>query len=135
MRESRRVFVVTTPEVTPLHLAALRIRSLRELGLEDRVSLLLNRRSGCGQGLSDAEVVQLVGLPLSFTFSNDYTGVDKAIIDGRPVAPETELGSSILNLAQSLTPQLEVKETSKPRKFLEFFHVPQIKDSDEAWKG
>jgi len=135
MRESRRIFVVTTPEVVPLHLAARRIRSLKELGLGDRVSLLLTRHSGCHQRLTDSELVRLVGLPLSFIFSNDYVGVDRAILNGRPVAQESELGQSIMNLARSLTSHSEPGEISKQRKFLQFFHVPQIKDTDEPWQS
>jgi MinD-like ATPase involved in chromosome partitioning or flagellar assembly len=87
MRESRRVFVVTTPEVVPLHLAAQRVRSLEKLGLDDRISLLLNRKSSRNQALS-----------------------------------------------RSLTPQLEPKETTKRRKFLEFFHVPRVEESGEVWQ-
>ena len=135
MRESRRIFVVTTPEVVPLHLAARRIRSLKELGLGDRVSLLLTRHSDCHQPLTDSELVRLVGLPLSFIFSNDYVGVDRAILNGSPVAQESELGQSIMNLARSLTSHSEPVEVSKPRKFLQFFHVPQIKDTDEPWQS
>ena len=44
LRDSRRIFLVTTPEVAPLHLARVRMRRLTELGLNDRVSLLLNRK-------------------------------------------------------------------------------------------
>jgi pilus assembly protein CpaE len=133
MRESRRIFVVCTPEVVPLHLAAQRVRSLEKLGLDDRISLLLNRKSSRNQTLSDAEVVRTVGLPLAFTFSNDYAGVEKAIINGKPVGRDSELGHSILNLARSITPQLEPKESTKRRRFLEFFHVPRIEESGEVW--
>src|SRR5579872_4643363 len=45
LRESRRIFLVTTPEVVPLHMAAMRLRRLTALDLHDRVSLLLNRKT------------------------------------------------------------------------------------------
>ncbi len=134
MRESRRVFVVTTPEVVPLHLAAQRVRALQKLGLDDRISLLLNRKSSRNQALSDAEVVRTVGLPLAFTFSNDYAGVEKAIVNSRPVGRDSDLGHSILDLARSLTPHPEQKETTKRRKFLEFFHVARSEDAGEVWQ-
>jgi Flp pilus assembly CpaE family ATPase len=136
IRESRRVFVVTTPEVVPLHLASQRIRALENFGLGDKVSLLLNRKSNLSGAIPDAEVCRSVGLPLAFTFSNDYVGVERAILNGSPVSHESELGHSILNLAQSLTPHLlKPTETSKPRRFLEFFHVPRIEEPDTVWHG
>jgi len=51
------------------------------------------------------------------------------------VAQESELGQSIMNLARSLTSHSEPGEVSKQRKFLQFFHVPQIKDTDEPWQS
>lgn len=133
MRESRRIFVLTTPELTPLYLAAERVRILKELGLGDRISLVLNRKTGRRGGLPDEDVVRLVGLPVSFAFSNDYFAVQEAILAGRPVSQGSDLGQNILNLARSLAPHLEPKKTSKPRRFLEFFHVPRIAEADAAW--
>jgi pilus assembly protein CpaE len=120
MKESRRIFLVTTPEVVPLHMAAARLHSLKELGLEDRVSLLLNRK--VRNELTDAEVAKLVGTPVAYSFSNDYAGVQGAILNGTPVSDESALGQCILNLAQSMAPHLEApKVSSYRRKFLQFF--------------
>jgi pilus assembly protein CpaE len=124
MRESRRIFLVTTPEIVPIHFAAERVRSLEKLGLADRIRLLVNRKSGRRGAFGDAEVARLVGLPITFSFSNDYPGVEKSILDGSPVSRDSGLGQSVLNLAHSLVPHVELKEPSKHRKFLEFFHVP-----------
>jgi pilus assembly protein CpaE len=134
MRESRRIFLVTTPEIVPLHFAAERMRSLNKLGLDERVNLLLNRKTGRKGGMSDAEVARLVGLPITVTFSNDYDGVGKSILDASPVSRDTPLGQSILNLAHSLVPHLQPKASSKQRKFLEFFHVSRSEEMEEAWK-
>lgn len=134
MRESHRIFLVTTPEMVPLHFAAERVRALKKLGLDERVSLLLNRKTGRKGGLSDAEVARLVGLPITVTFSNDYDGVGRSILEASPVSRDTSLGQSILNLAHSLVPHLQPKESSKQRKFLEFFHVARVEEAQEAWK-
>jgi len=120
MKESRRVFLVTTPEVIALHMAKARIASLKDLGLQDRVSLLLNRK--VRNDFGDAEVAKLVGLPVAYSFSNDYAGVQGAILNATPVSHESSLGQSILNLAQSMAPHLDApKPQSYRRKFLEFF--------------
>ena len=121
MKESRRIFLVSTPEVVPLYMAASRLRRLTELGLEDRVSLLLNRK--VRSKLGDDEVKALVGLPITYRFSNDYLGVQSSILNASPVANDTDLGQSILNLAHSLAPHLEMPAIHPHRKFLEFFHI------------
>jgi pilus assembly protein CpaE len=120
MKESRRIFLVTTPEVVPLHMAKARLASLKDLGLQDRVSLLLNRK--VRNDFSDVDVAELVGLPVAFSFSNDYAGVQGAILNAAPVPHESALGQSILNLAHSMAPHLDVpKPQSYRRKFLQFF--------------
>ena len=43
MQESKRVFLVTTPEIASLHLARERYHYLRQLDLGDRIQLVLNR--------------------------------------------------------------------------------------------
>ena len=125
MEESRRIFMVTTPEVVALHLAAERFRALTKLGLADRVSLLLNRKPGRTRTLTEEEVETAVGLPVSHTFSNDYDGVGRTILQGGPISHNSPLGESILDLARGLVPERVPRQpTSKSRRFLEFFHVP-----------
>jgi pilus assembly protein CpaE len=136
MREARRIFLVTTPELVPLYLAADRLRRLKDLGLAEKVSLLLNRKNPGHRGLSDGEAAQLAGLPVAYSFSNDYAGVQGAILDGVPVSHRSGLGHSIMALAQSLAPAASHHEAPpRQRRFLEFFHVPSSPDRETAWKG
>ena len=86
MKESRRIFLVTTPEVVPLHMAKARLASLKDLGLHDRVSVLLNRK--VRNEFSDVDVAT-VGLPVAYSFSNDYAGVQGAILNATPISHET----------------------------------------------
>jgi len=136
MREARRIFMVTTPELVPLYLAADRVRHLKELGLADKVSLLLNRKNPSHHGLSEGEAAQLVGMPVAHHFSNDYSGVQGAILDGAPVSHRSSLGQSIMTLARSLAPDASHAHTAPvhPRKFLEFFHVPSARDHETIWR-
>jgi hypothetical protein len=127
--------MVTTPELVPLYLAADRVRHLKELGLADKVSLLLNRKNHAHQGLSDSEVAQLAGLPIAHQFSNDYAGVQSAILEGVPVSHRSGLGHSIMALARSLAPALSRHDAPlRQRKFLEFFHVPSARDHETVWR-
>jgi pilus assembly protein CpaE len=130
LRESRRIFLVTTPEVASLHLAKERIRRLTELGLTERVSLLLNRK--IRSVVTDSEVERTIGVPVAHSFSNDYKGVQDAILRASPVPQGSELGESVLDFAHSLAPHRGAKETSHRRKFLEFFHIPHAYEADVA---
>lgn len=134
MRESRRIFLVTTPELVPLHLASARVRRLNELGLEDRLELLLNRKTG--SGLSDEAVADAVGIPVSHSFPNEYVAVSNAIMDASPVAQHSPLGRSILDLARSLAPRAGSAPLSGGRRFLEFFHIAHQDGSSDraAWR-
>jgi len=136
MHEARRIFMVTTPELVPLYLAADRLKHLKDLGLADKVSLLLNRKNPAHRGLSDTEVSELVGLPIAHRFSNDYPGVQGAILDGAPVSHRSSLGQSIMTLARSLAPQVSghAAPPAHQRKFLEFFHVPSARDHETVWR-
>jgi pilus assembly protein CpaE len=136
MREARRIFVVTTPEVVPLHMLADRLRHMQELGLADKVSLLLNRKNLPHRGASDAEIAQMIGRPFALEFSNDYAGVQSSTLEGAPVSQQSSLGKSIMTLAQSLAPALARHDVPPPhkRKFLEFFHVPAARDHETVWR-
>jgi pilus assembly protein CpaE len=136
LHEARRIFLVTTPELVPLYMTADRFRHLKELGLADKVSLLLNRKNPAHRGLSDSEVAQLAGLPIAHQFSNDYPGVQGAILEGVPVSQRSGLGQCILALARSLAPG-GTRHDGPPhqRKFLEFFHVPSVRDHETVWRG
>jgi len=136
MHEARRIFMVTTPELVPLYLAADRLKHLKDLGLADKVSLLLNRKNPLHRGLSDIEASQLVGLPIAHKFSNDYLGVQGAILEGVPVPHRSSLGQSIMALARSLAPNVSKEHAppTRPRKFLEFFHVPSARDRETIWR-
>jgi len=135
MHEATRIFLVTTPELVPLYLAADRLRHLKELGLADKVSLLVNRKNPAHRGLSDGEVAQLVGLPIALQFCNDYTGVQGAILDGAPISQRSGLGQSIMALAGSLAPAVSCHDAPlRQRRFLEFFHVPPAREQETVWR-
>jgi pilus assembly protein CpaE len=133
MRQSRKIFVVTTPEVVPLYMAGQRIHALKSLGLDDKVNLLLNRKSGRRGDIADEDVVRATGMPIAFSFCNDYCDVGTSIVKGSPVSNDCKLGQSILNLARSVAPGTSSKEPSQPRRFLEFFHVPKVPEADEVY--
>jgi pilus assembly protein CpaE len=135
LREARRIFIVTTPELVALHMTADRLHGIQELGLAEKVSLLLNRKNLPHRGASDAEIAKMVGFPFALEFSNDYSAVQKAALDGVPVPHQSSLGKSIMALADSIAPAIARRDVPPPhkRKFLEFFHVPSAPDREAVW--
>lgn len=121
MHESKRVFLVCTPEIPSLHLAREKYQYLKSLDLGDRVSVLVNRWSK-RPVISSEQIEQLLGLPVAMTLPNDYQGVHKALTEGRQVDPTSELGRQFLGLAQSLLDKRLPTQESKKR-FVEFFNL------------
>jgi pilus assembly protein CpaE len=133
MHESKRIFLVCTPEIPSLHLAREKYMYLKQVDLADRVSVLLNR---CQKRplISPQQIEQLLGLPVHMTFPNDYQGVHRALTFGRWVEHTTELGKQFPLLAQSmLNPKHSLSDTSK-KKFIEFFSVVPGKYAQETKK-
>lgn len=99
MQESKRIFLVVTPEIPSLHLAREKINYLRSIDLSERVSILLNR---CQRKavVTPTQVEELLGQRVVMTFANDYQGVHRAMTAGKAVEPSSELGRQFSQLAQ-----------------------------------
>lgn len=121
MHESKRIFVVTTPEIPALHLARQRLSFLRSLELEDRIAIVLNRTHKRPL-ISSAEIEKLLGLPIFTAFPNDYEGVHKALASGRSVDSSSALGKRFQAVAESLLTQKELPAANK-RRFVEYFSL------------
>lgn len=101
MMESKRIFLVCTPEIPSLHLAREKFLFLKNLDLGDRVSVLLNRCTK-RQVISPDQIEGLLGMPVAMTFENDYQGVHKALTAGKNVEPTSNLGQEITALARMM---------------------------------
>jgi len=136
LRESRKVFVVTTPELTAVHLAQSRINRLAELGLMERVVVLLNRQPHPHGALSTDAVSKLLGNPPILAFSVDPKNAERSTLEGEPITKDSELGREILSLAQSLVPNDKGHRVAPPvqHSFLEFLHLPRLLGSERAWQ-
>jgi pilus assembly protein CpaE len=124
MQESKRILLVCTPEVPSLHLAREKVQFLKQLDLESRISVVLNRTTK--KPLFNAkQVEELLGLPVIRVFPNDYLAVHKSVTAGKLLAKTTELGKAFTDFGDELTGK--VWQTVMPgRKFLEFVSVPPI---------
>lgn len=124
MRQSRRIFLVTTPELPSLYLARDRVDYLKSLRLGDRVTVLLNRVVR-KSNISESDVSSLIGAPVEQSFANDYETVMRALEESKPVKESTELGKQLDALGALLLDTVSPIQREAPKKFLEFFTVGQ----------
>ncbi len=122
MQESRQVFLVCTPEIPSLHLAREKMGFLKTLGLDSKVSLLLNRVQKKPL-FSIAQVEELVGAKVLNSFSNDYFAVSKATTAGQVLDPTSSIGQQCAAFAASLSGSKPAKSTLPKKKFLQYFNV------------
>lgn len=126
MQESKRILLVCTPEIPSLHLAREKMMFLKDMELDGRVSVILNRVSKKPL-FSLKQVAEIVGAPVIRSFPNDYRGVAEALTNGKLIAPTSELGKGYADFAEALL-AIESQTPSKApvgkRKFLEFLAVP-----------
>jgi Flp pilus assembly CpaE family ATPase len=123
MHESKKIFLVCTPEIPSLHLAREKYGFLKTLDLEDRVSVLVNRVSK-RPVITPEQIEQILGLPVQMCFPNDYNGVHRALTAGRCIDPTSELGYGFAKLAQSLVEKKEKSPTAAHKKrFIEYFSI------------
>jgi pilus assembly protein CpaE len=120
MQESKRIFLVATPELPSLHLARQKADFLRSKDLDGRLSLLLNR---CQKRaiIPPEEIEKMIGIPIGMEFPNDYRGVHKALSEAKPVDSSTELGKRFRQLAQHLL--AKNAEPAQRRRFVDYFAI------------
>ncbi len=124
MHEAKTIFMVVTSEIPSLHLAREKLGFLQRLDLADRVKILLNRHHKKSL-VSPSQIEGLLGVPIAFTFQNDYQGVHAALQDGRAVEPNSELGRQFQFLADSILGLKEEDAGPAPQKkrVAEFFSI------------
>jgi pilus assembly protein CpaE len=122
MHESKRIFLVCTPEIPSLHLAREKYLYLKQLDLGERVNILLNR---CQKRplITPQQIEQLLGLPVYMTFPNDYQGVQRAMTAGHWVESSSELGKQFTVLAQTMLDAHVPQAVESKKRFIEFFSV------------
>jgi len=124
MHESKRIFLVCTPEIPSLHLAREKYAFLKTLNLEGRISVIVNRDSKRPM-ITVQQIEQILGLPVLMSLPNDYAGVGRAVTAGRSVDPKSDLGRDFNRLAAALLEKkIPQPRTEQRKKFIEYFSVP-----------
>jgi pilus assembly protein CpaE len=123
MQESKRIILVCTPELPSLHLAREKMQFLRTVGLEGRISLVLNRVHK-KTSFNKAEVEKLLEAPVVNVFPNDYVAVHLALAKGTALPATSALGIAFSSFAESLIQEKIPQPDGHKSKFLHFFTIP-----------
>jgi Flp pilus assembly CpaE family ATPase len=134
MHESKRVFLVCTPEIPSLHLAREKYEYLKAIDLGDRVTVLLNR---CQKRplITPEQIEELLGLPVQLTFPNDYQCVHRALAAGTPIDMSSDLGRQCVSLAQTMVDRKAPAAVDTKKRFIEFFSISPAKYTIENKKS
>ncbi len=130
MQDAKRILLVCTPEIPSLHLAREKVHYLRNFELDTRIAVILNR-TGKKAVFSKEQVEEILGIPVAYTFPNDYTGVNRAMTAGTFLDPNSEMGKMFTDFAADLVERRGPSQKEGKRRFLEFFAVPSRLASGE----
>jgi pilus assembly protein CpaE len=131
MNRASECFLVTTADITALHMAKRKAATLHSLGLQTKVSVILNRVQGRG-GMSIKEVESILQLPVVISAPAAEREITLAVQAGKALEGRTPLVAQIENIARRMSPGVPVQAESKTRKFIDMFSVSRVRDGG-AW--
>jgi pilus assembly protein CpaE len=97
-----QVLLVATNELAALHSARRAIDRLEGNGLARALVRVVINRYTPSIGFKLTEVASILRVPLYADLANDYEGVRLALLEGRPIKPESRLGQCFASLADRL---------------------------------
>ncbi|MCC6365031.1 MAG: hypothetical protein IT165_16060 [Bryobacterales bacterium] len=103
LRNSNRIFLVTTPEIASLHMAERAIALLKEMRLEDRLGIILNRIESASPK-NRFQIEELLGMEVEAAVPNSYDVLQRALNLGQAAIKDGLLGKRFLEFAESLRP-------------------------------
>jgi pilus assembly protein CpaE len=122
MHEAKYIFLVATSEIPSLHLAREKLAYLERLDMASKVRVILNR-SHRKSLVTPAQVESLLGVPVTFSLSNDYQGVHRALQAGRAVERSSELGKQFHDLAAAILERKQQPEAEPKKRLVEYFSI------------
>ncbi|MBY0503682.1 MAG: hypothetical protein K2X03_07225 [Bryobacteraceae bacterium] len=120
IQESRRTFLVLTPDLASVYQAREKIRFLQELGLEDRISVILNRWQKDAP-IHMGGIEEVLGLPIQHTLPEDRAAVQQATMQGAAISGAASLGKELQKLAYALSDGRSLAQVEPPKRKIEYF--------------
>lgn len=110
--EAEQTYLVATGDLASLHLARKAVQLLAQLGLsKDRYQMVVNRVSR-KDGIAGSDIEKIFNCPVFASVPNDYFPLHRVISLGQPLAPDCELGRSLMALASKISTAGTEKKTA-----------------------
>jgi Flp pilus assembly CpaE family ATPase len=110
LAQSSQILLVCTPEISSVYLARKRLETLTDLGLQDKVRIILNRYNPKGI-LRKEGVEDVLKMEVASTIPNEYGALQNALTNGRPLDLTTPLGRCFTEISNRI---LGVRKNSAP---------------------
>ncbi len=128
LNSSKEVFLVCTSELGTLHMAQKKADMLQSLGIQSRVSVILNRVQSRGSMVL-RDIEEVLHLPVRFTLPP----AEAEILEATQKAIALEGNSPIARLMESVARRMignaeVVAPKTTPRRLIEFFSVTPVRD-------
>jgi pilus assembly protein CpaE len=101
LRNSNRIFLVTTPEIASLHMAERVISLVKEMRLDGRLGVIVNRIES-NSPRNRFQIEELLGVEVVAAVPNSYEVLQRALNQGRAAIQDGPLGTRFLEFAESL---------------------------------
>jgi len=99
LSEADQCYMVSTIELSSLHLARRAVGLLSQLGFErDRYQMVINR-VGKSEGITAADMEKIFNCSVYATLPNDYQALHRVVTRGEPLGAECELGRAMEQFA------------------------------------
>jgi pilus assembly protein CpaE len=125
---SKRIFLVTTPDIGALHVARRKATWLQDLRLTDKVAVVLNcvdRRST----LSVDDIQRIIQLPVRHMLPANNAEIARAVQKGAVLDSTSGLGKHIARISAELTAGRPAShKPNAVRRFVEYFSISAARD-------
>jgi len=125
---AKRIFLVCTPDTSALHVARRKSNWLRELGLADRISLVLNyvqRRSS----LSVSDLERIIQLKIEYMLPSSPDEISRAVQKGVPIQGSSPLAKQIARIAAEICATETEKKRNPVRRFVDYFSISAAREA------
>lgn len=128
LMRAKRIFLVFAPDTAALHVARRKSNWLRELGLEDRISLVLNcvqRRNT----FSVADLERIIQLKIQYMLPASPEEISRAVQKGIPIQGSLPLARQIGRIASEISATETEKKRSPVRRFVDYFSISAAREA------
>jgi pilus assembly protein CpaE len=132
LNRAKECFLVTTSDIGALHMAKRKADTLQTLGLQNKVSVIINRAESRG-AMAIRDVEAILQLPVRFSVGSSEKEIAESIRAGKPLEGRSPLAKQIETIAQRISPGAVAGTGAKLRRFIETFSVSPVRDRATWW--